>query len=43
MQVGCAWAADNLITLALSGDISYLDTANPSRPRLIVKVRMTDI
>jgi len=36
-MLGCLWQGDTLITIALSGDIFYLDRNSPSRPLRIVK------
>ncbi|XP_078354362.1 WD repeat-containing protein 1-B-like [Oculina patagonica] len=36
-QLGCLWQGDHLLTVALSGNINYLDTNNPSSPRKIIK------
>ena len=37
-QVGCLWQGDNILSVSLSGNINYLDPANPDKPRRIVKV-----
>lgn len=37
MQVSCLWQEDYLITVSVSGFINYLDPANPSQPKKIVK------
>jgi len=34
--LGCLWQADELIAIALSGDIYYLDPSNPNVPKKIV-------
>lgn len=36
-QLGCAWVGENLITVALNGDITYLDRANPDTPLRVLK------
>lgn len=36
-QVSCLWQGDNLITVSLSGFITYLDVNNPDKPLRIVK------
>ncbi|XP_016999366.2 actin-interacting protein 1 [Drosophila takahashii] len=36
-QVSCLWQGDNLITVSLSGVITYLNVADPSKPLRIVK------
>jgi hypothetical protein len=37
-QVGCLWQEDNILSVSLSGNINYLDPANPDKPRRILKV-----
>jgi len=37
MQVACAWAGSNLISVSLSGHINYLDKDNPSKPKKVIK------
>ncbi|XP_069948850.1 actin-interacting protein 1 isoform X1 [Cherax quadricarinatus] len=36
-QMSCIWAGNYLISVSLSGFINYLDPANPSKPKRIVK------
>ncbi|KAK7076863.1 WD repeat-containing protein 1 [Halocaridina rubra] len=36
-QVSCIWVGDHLLTVALSGFITYLDPNNPSKPKKIIK------
>jgi len=36
-QLGCLWQGDNLISISLSGDVSYLDISNPSQPKSVVR------
>jgi WD40 repeat protein len=36
-QVGCLWQHDTIISVSLSGDINYLDQANPNKPAKVVK------
>lgn len=36
-QVSCLWQGDHLITVSLSGFITYLDVNNPEKPLRIVK------
>lgn len=36
-QVSCLWQGDHLITVSLSGYITYLDPSNPNEPKRIVK------
>lgn len=36
-QVSCLWQGDNLLTVSLSGFISYLDVNNPTKPLRVVK------
>lgn len=36
-QVSCLWQGDHLITVSLSGFISYLDVNNPTKPLRVVK------
>jgi WD40 repeat protein len=36
-QVGCLWQGDELISVALSGDIYYLDLNNPNQPKRVVR------
>jgi len=35
--LGCLWQGEALISISLGGDITYLDTNNPSQPKRIVK------
>lgn len=35
MQVSCLWLGDDIITVSLSGDINFLDTANPGQPKKV--------
>ncbi|KAG7267780.1 hypothetical protein CRUP_015025 [Coryphaenoides rupestris] len=37
-QLGCLWQKDHLISIALSGNISYLDKNNPDKPLRVIKV-----
>ena len=37
-QVGCLWQGDNIITVSLSGAISYLDKNNPDTPKQVLWV-----
>ena len=39
MQVACAWIGDTLISVSLSGQINYLDSENPSKPKKVIKVK----
>jgi len=36
-QVSCLWQGENLITVSLSGVITYLNVADPSKPLRVVK------
>lgn len=36
-QVSCLWQGDHLLTVSLSGHISYLDVNDPSKPLRVVK------
>lgn len=36
-QVSCLWQGDHLITVSLSGFITYLDVNNPTKPLRVVK------
>lgn len=36
-QVSCLWQGQHMITVSLAGHITYLDPANPSKPKRIVK------
>jgi len=36
-QLGCLWQGNELVSIALSGFISYLDEANPSHPKRVVR------
>ena len=38
MQVGCLWQGEHILTVSLSGFINYLDLADPSKPKRILKV-----
>ncbi|CAG9568351.1 unnamed protein product [Danaus chrysippus] len=35
-QVSCLWQKDHIITISLSGDITYLDISNPEKPLRVV-------
>ncbi|OWR55637.1 Actin-interacting protein 1, partial [Danaus plexippus plexippus] len=35
-QVSCLWQRDHIITISLSGDITYLDPSNPEKPVRVV-------
>lgn len=35
MQVSCLWLGEDIITVSLSGDINFLDTANPAQPKKV--------
>ncbi|KAK3758037.1 hypothetical protein RRG08_006616 [Elysia crispata] len=37
MQLGCLWQGNNIITISKTGFINFLDPANPSQPKKIVK------
>lgn len=36
-QVSCLWQGDHMLSVSLSGVISYLDKDNPDTPRLVIK------
>jgi len=36
-MLGCLWQGDTLITIALSGDIFYLDRNSPNKPSKVIK------
>lgn len=36
-QLGCLWQENDVISVALSGDIYYLDLNNPSKPHRIIR------
>ncbi|XP_020619123.1 WD repeat-containing protein 1-B-like isoform X1 [Orbicella faveolata] len=36
-QLGCLWQGEYLLTIALSGNVNYLDANNPSSPIRIIK------
>lgn len=36
-QLGCLWQGANMLSVSLNGFINYLDPANPSRPRRVLK------
>lgn len=36
-QVSCLWQGDHLLTVSLSGFISYLDVNNPTKPLRVIK------
>jgi WD40 repeat protein len=36
-QLGCLWQGDELLSINLGGDINYLDQANPSKPKRVLK------
>ncbi|XP_066939442.1 actin-interacting protein 1 isoform X2 [Macrobrachium rosenbergii] len=36
-QVSCIWSGDNLISVGLSGFITYLDPSDPSKPKKVIK------
>lgn len=36
-QVSCLWQGEHLLTVGLSGFISYLDKNNPSKPLRVLK------
>lgn len=36
-QVSCLWQGDHLLTVSLSGFVSYLDVNNPTKPLRVVK------
>lgn len=36
-QVGCLWQGDEILTIALGGEIYYLDPSNPSKPKKVVR------
>lgn len=36
-QLGCLWQGDHMISVALSGYISYLDVNNPSKPLRVLR------
>lgn len=36
-QVSCLWQGEHLLTVSLSGNISYLDVNNPTKPLRVVK------
>lgn len=37
MQVGGIFAGDSIISLSLSGDLTYLDPANPDTPKAVIR------
>ena len=37
MQVGVVWAGKHIVSLALSGDLSYLDVNDPSKPLRVLR------
>lgn len=37
-QVSCIWAGEHLVSISLSGFINYLNPADPSKPKKIIKV-----
>ncbi|ESO04710.1 hypothetical protein HELRODRAFT_156976 [Helobdella robusta] len=37
MLVGCLWQGNHILTVSLSGHITYLDQSNPSKPLRIIK------
>lgn len=36
-QVSCLWQGEHILTVSLSGFINYLDLANPTKPKRIIK------
>jgi len=36
-QLGCLWQGDDLITISLSGEITYLDVNNPNKPKRVIR------
>eukprot|EP01115_Flamella_aegyptia_P006459 TRINITY_DN27069_c0_g1_i2.p1 TRINITY_DN27069_c0_g1~~TRINITY_DN27069_c0_g1_i2.p1 ORF type:complete len:405 (+),score=208.95 TRINITY_DN27069_c0_g1_i2:689-1903(+) len=36
-QLGCLWQGDELISINLGGDVSYLDVNNPSKPKKVLR------
>eukprot|EP01133_Synstelium_polycarpum_P013409 gene13409-15793_t len=36
-QLGCLWVGDNLISINLEGEISFLDAGNPSAPSKVIR------
>jgi len=36
-QLGCLWQGDELLSVALSGDVYYLDINNPAQPKRVVR------
>lgn len=39
MQLGCLWQGDYILTVSFSGNVNYLDRANPSSPSRVIMVR----
>lgn len=37
-QVSCIWTGDFVVSVSLSGFINYLNPADPSKPKKIIKV-----
>lgn len=37
-QMSCIWTGNFLVSVSLSGFINYLDPANPSKPKKVIKV-----
>jgi WD40 repeat protein len=35
-QLGCLWQGDELISVSLGGDITYLDISNPAKPKKVL-------
>lgn len=42
-QLGCLWQGDTIISVGLGGDITYLDEANPSTPKRVLKAHLKGI
>jgi len=36
-QLGCLWQGDELLSISLAGEISYLDQSNPNAPKRIIR------
>lgn len=39
-QVSCLWQGPHLLTVSLSGFITYLDVNNPDKPIRVIKVSL---
>jgi WD40 repeat protein len=36
-QLGCLWQGDEIISISLAGDVTYLDINNPSQPKRVIR------